>query len=630
MTPLRPGAQTPAHPRTSPRKSPVTTRPVRTAAATTGAFALLAASALGALPASADDVAAVPSGVMLAPYYTDLDLTGDRQVTQTDLDVVAEHLGETTASPGWSAVATADVDADGVITVTDLAAVSGRMIYDDGPFDLIEATTVDMQAAMNAGVTTSVEITQAYIDRIAAYDSTVVPGGARPLSSIITVNYEALAAAAAADAVRASQGMTSMLLGVPVAVKDNYDTLDMPTTGGCGCWDANQTSTDAAMVGGLRAEGAVILAKASLDEFAYGFVSEFSAFQPAGSTRLVASPYDTTKSAGGSSGGTGSSVSANLAGIGFGTDTGGSIRIPSTYNQLVGVRPTVGLTSRDGIIPLALSQDTGGPMTRSVTDAAVALDAVVGIDPADPVTLEQTGKVPESYTASLDVDALDGARIGFVPSMIGTNPTNVRLWAQTRATLESLGATVVEITPPAQFAAVLNEGSGSTNEFKHDLAVYVQNHLAPEVTSRTITDIVASGAFVTSRTGIYQQRDAVTEQTYQAWAGPLGTHTTQIEAGHVLVTSMMDSQDLDAIAYPSGTPYGTQGTNMRLSPNTGMPAVTVPMGQAIPADGTTPGAGVNLELLGRDYSEGDLLGLAYSFEQATHLRTTPALYGALD
>lgn len=629
MTALSRAARTTPPPSTPSRKSTVISRPARTAAAATGALALLAAGTLSAVPATAAQVPSLTSGAMLAPYYTELDLTGDRQVTHDDLTVVADHLGATTGSPGWADVAAADVDADGVITIADLAAVSGRMIYDDGPFELLEASTVDMQAAMNAGVTTSVALTQAYIDRIAAYDTTVVPGGSRPLSSIVSVNDAALTAAAAADAVRSSQGMTSMLLGVPVAVKDNYDTVDMPTTGGCGCWDANQTSTDATMVSGLRAEGAVILAKASLDEFAYGFVSEFSSFQPAGSTRLVASPYDTTKSAGGSSGGTGSAVSANLAGIGFGTDTGGSIRVPSTYNQLVGVRPTVGLTSRDGIIPLAMSQDTGGPITRSVTDAAVALDAVVGIDPADPVTAEQAGKVPESYTSSLDADALEGARIGYVPSMIGSNATTVRLWAETRARLESLGATVVEITPPAGFAAVLNEGSGSTNEFKHDLAEYVAKHLSPAVTNRTLDDILASGSFVTSRTSVYQQRNAVTDATYQAWAGPAGTHTTQIEAGQVLVTSMMDSQDLDAIAYPSGTPYGTQGTNMRLSPNTGMPAVTVPMGQAIAADGTTTGAGVNLELLGRDYAEGDLLGLAYSFEQATHARTSPALYGAL-
>lgn len=523
----------------------------------------------------------------------------------------------------------ADLDADATITVSDLAAVSQRMIYDDGPFEVVEASTVQMQAAMNAGVITSVELTQSYIDRIAAYDTTVVSGGARALHSIITVSDVALEAAAEADAVRASQGMTSMLLGVPVAVKDNYNTLDMATTGGCGCWDANQTMTDATMVVGLREAGAVILAKASLDEFAYGFASEFSSFQTPGTSTLVANPYDTTKTAGGSSGGTGAAIAANLAGIGFGTDTGGSIRVPSSYNQLVGVRPTVGLASRDGIIPLALSQDTGGPLTRSVTDAAIALDAVVGVDPADVVTAEQTGRVPESYASFLDLDALQGARIGYVPSMVGSNRTTLRLWNETRTTLESLGATVVEITPPAGFAAVLSEGSGSTAEFKHDLAGYVETHLAPAVTNRTIADIIASGSFVTSRTSTYQQRDAVTEETYQAWAGPAGSHTTQIEAGATLVAAMMNAQNLDAIAYPSGTPYGTQSTNMRLSPNTGMPAVSVPMGQAVAGDNTSTGGGVNLELLGHDYAEGTLLGLAYAFEQATHARTAPALYGPL-
>ncbi|MCB7137438.1 amidase family protein [Cellulosimicrobium marinum] len=602
----------------------------------TGLVVTLAAAptATGAPEASTETAA------FLAPYYTELDLTGDAQVTADDLAVVAESLGLTAEDEGWKDVALADADGDGTLTVADLAAVSQRVVYDDGPFEIVEATVVDMQAAMNAGVTTSVEITQEYLDRIAAYDRTLVDTaeGGRPLASIITTSDVALDAAAAADAAREDQGMTSMLLGVPVAVKDNYDTLDMPTTGGCGCWDDNQTATDATMVAGLRADGAVILAKASLDEFAFGFASEFSAFQEAGTSTLVASPYATGRTAGGSSGGTGAAIAANLAGIGFGTDTGGSIRVPSSYNQLVGVRPTVGLASRDGIIPLALSQDTGGPITRSVTDAAVALDAVVGADPADPVTARQEGEVPASYTQYLDADALDGARIGYVPSMLGNNRTTLRLWAETRATLESLGATVVEVTPPTAptgalpngFGSVLSEGSGSTNEFKHDLDAYVANHLSPAVEARTLAEIVETGRFVPSRRGTYVSRGAITEETYQAWAGPDGTHTTVLAEGKTLVTAMLDDAGLDALVYPSGNPYGTQGTNLRLSPNTGMPAVSVPMGQAVEADATITGAGVNLELLGRDFDEGPLLGFAYALEQATHARTSPALYGPLD
>ncbi|MGO2658230.1 amidase family protein [Mycetocola reblochoni] len=607
------------------------TRTRRRALATTAALGTVVALAVQA-PAAAAPADTATATPMLAPYYTELDLTGDGAVDEADLDVAAEALGATSGDAGWDGVAVIDQDGDGTITVGDLAGLSQRVIYDDGPFELVEAGVVDMQAAMNAGVTTSVEITQDYIDRIAAYDTEIVDtsAGGRALNSIITVGEDsALAAAAAADTERETSGMTSMLLGVPVAVKDNYDTEDMVTTGGCGCWDDNQTDSDAAMVAGLRDAGAVILAKASLDEFAYGFASEFSAGQPAGSSTLVASPYVTSRTAGGSSGGTGAAIAANLAGVGFGTDTGGSIRIPSSYNQLVGIRPTVGLTSRDGIIPLALSQDTGGPMARSVTDAAVSLDAVIGVDAADAATAAQQGKTPESYTAALDEDALDGARIGYFPSMVGSNATTTRLFAEAKTALEAQGATVVELTEPEGFSAVMAEPSGSTNEFTHDLNEYIDTHLAPGVAARSLSDIIASGRVVPSRVPTYQTRNAVTEETYQAWAGENGTHTRQLAAGKTLLTQVLEDNDLDTIVYPSGTPYGTQGLNMRLSPNTGLPAVTVPMGQASAADATVTGAGVNLEFLGRAFDESTLIGLGYSFEQATQARTTPALYGPL-
>ncbi|UBQ03351.1 amidase family protein [Curtobacterium sp. TXMA1] len=619
-------------------RSAVRTGARRRTAVTGASLVALVGAGIVAVPsltaAAAPSVDARPAA-MLAPYYTELDLTGDAQVTEDDLAELGDHLGvsrpATGTDPEWDAVAVADTDGDGTITVADLAALSQRIIYDDGPFELVEASTIDMQAAMNAGVTTSVAITQEYLDRIAAYDRTTVDTTAngRPLNSIITTNAAALTAAKAADTERAEHGMTSMLLGVPIAVKDNYDTKDMPTTGGCSCWSANQTDTDATMVAGLRDAGAVILAKASLDEFAYGFVSEFSTGQPAGSSLLVASPYVTSQSAGGSSGGTGAAIAANLAGIGFGTDTGGSIRIPSTYNQLVGIRPTVGLTSRDGIIPLALSQDTGGPIARSVTDAAVALDAVTGVDAADPVTSAQSGKVPTSYTSSLDPTSLQGARIGYVTSMVGTNATTKRLFDESVAKLTAAGATVVPIAPTTAFNRVLSEGSGSTNEFKHDLDEYVAKHLDPDVTARSLQGILDSGQYVPSRKSTYESRNAITDAQYQAWAGPTGSHTTQLAAGKALVTQMLDGQDLDALVYPSGTPYGTQSTNMRLSPNTGMPALTVPMGQAAAADGTVTGGGVNLEFLGRSFDEGTLIGLGYSFEQATKARTAPALYGPL-
>ncbi|MDH6180389.1 amidase [Microbacteriaceae bacterium SG_E_30_P1] len=615
------------------------TRRISTAiAATTGIASLVAVGALTATPA----VAVPDPAPLLAPFYTELDLTGDQQVTSADLDLLAANMGATPEAAAWASVEVADVDGNDIITITDLVAVSQRMVYDDGPFEIVEASAIDMQAAMNAGVTTSVELTQTYLDRIAAYDKVLVDQGAggRPLNSVMTTSSVALAAAAAADAERAESGMTSTLLGIPVALKDNYNTKDMPTTAGCDCWVDNQTETDAFMVEGLRDAGAVIIAKLTLDEWAYGFSSEYSVGQVNEQSIRVANPYNTTKTAGGSSGGTGAAIAANLAGIGFGTDTGGSIRVPASYNQLVGIRPSVGLASRDGIVPLALSQDTGGPITRSVTDAAIALDAVTGVDESDPVTSAQTGLVPESYTKFLDEDSLEGARIGFVPSMIGSNAATVRLWNEARAAMEAKGATFVQLTAPQGFSNVLNEGSGSKNEFKHDLNGYIDAHLDPDVTLRSLEAIVDSRRLVTGRIGVYEERDAITEETYQAWAGPTGSHTLQLAAGRVLVTALLNDPDgnpatddaIDAIVYPSGNPYSTQSTNLRLSPNTGLPSVSVPMGQAAASDanvGTNAGGGVNLEFLGRMFDEGTLIGLTYAFEQETQKRTTPALYGPL-
>ncbi|MCM3502116.1 amidase family protein [Microbacterium sp. P26] len=584
---------------------------------------LVAPAAALAAPAPAPSAAP-----FLAPYYTELDRTGDEQVTTADLSALAPHIGSVKGDADWADAATFDFDGDGAVTASDLADLSERIIYDDGPFQIVEADAVAMQAAMNAGVITSVSLTQQYLDRIAAYDKVVRQDGGRPLNSIITTSQVALTAAAAADAIRAEKGMTSMLLGIPVALKDNYDTADMPTTAGCGCWNANQTSSDATMVTGLRADGAVIIAKASMDEFAINLTSQWSAFQPAGTALTVSSPYDTTKTSGGSSGGTGAAIAANLAGIGFGTDTGGSIRVPSTYNQLVGVRPTVGLTSRAGIVPLALSQDTGGPIARSVQDAAIALDAVVGEDPNDAATARQAGKVPESYTTFLDAGSLKGKKFGYIASMLGTNPITARLFAQAKATLEAQGATVVAVAAPDGFSAIVGEGSGSGPEFNHDLQKYIDAYLNPDVSARSLSAISQSPNIVPGRaTSPYGQRATVTEDAYQAWAGPQGSHTLQLAKGKQTMMAFMDAQGLDAVIYPSGNPYSTIGTNMRLSPNTGLPAVTVPMGQGTAQEGAT--GGVNLEFLGRDFGEGPLLGLAYGFEQATQARTTPSAYGPL-
>lgn len=598
----------------------------------------LAVLAPGAPAVSDDALAAAPGAIYAEPAFLEGDLDGDGQVTPTDLEIAGHALGVGESDPGWAEVAGADLDGDLAITVADLALVSQHVLFDDGSFELVEATALDMQRAMNAGVVSSVELTQAYLDRIAAYDAAVVDPAetGRALNSIIATSDVALDAAAASDAARAENGgPRSMLDGIPVLLKDNYNTAEMPTTAGCGCWGGNRTTDDAFMVEGLREAGAIILGKASMDEFAFGFVSEFSALSDPGSSRLVASPYFTDRTAGGSSGGTGASIAANLGAIGFGTDTGGSIRVPSNYNQLVGIRPTVGVASRDGIVPLALSQDTGGPMARSVADAAIALDAVVGSDPGDPATAEADAHVPDTYTSYLDPDALEGRRFGYLSQMLppasATNPAQLaarRLFLEAVADLEAQGAEVEEVVIDG-IAPILGEGSGSTNEFAHDLNAYVAAYLDPEVPHRDLLAIAGSGHTVPSRVGTYNQRGAITQEQYETW---MASHTAVLDAGGELVTDALDSADMDALIYPSGVPYGTYSTNMRLSPNTGLPSITVPMGQTVAEDAVPmgAGAGVNLEFLGRDFAEGDLIGMAYAFEQATRHRTTPALYPGLE
>jgi amidase len=606
---------------------------------------------------AAPTAAAMTAAPFLEPYYTEGDLTGDSQITDADLDRLMAAIGTSDGDAGWAAVSAADLNGDDTIDVLDVATLAQKVIYDDGSFALVESSAVQMQKAMNAGVVTSVQLTQQYLDRIATYSATVVDTSqtGRALNAIISTGGEALAAAAESDALRQSSGgPRSMLDGIPILLKDNYDTKDMPTSAGCACWEDNQTSDDAFMVNGMRSDGAVILGKASMDEFAFGFSSIYSTGSPYDATkstngfRYVASPYNTANTAGGSSGGTGAAISSNLGAIGFGTDTGGSIRNPSSYNQLVGVRPTLGLASRDGIVPLALSQDTGGPIGRSVEDVTIALDAVVGTDPHDAATAAADSHVPDSYTEYLDPDALAGKSFAYFTSMVppatATNAAQVagrRIFLAAVAELQAQGATVVAIDPstvPADpntgvtISKILSEGSGSTNEMKHDLNQYVAKHLDPDVSIRSLSDIVASGKYVPSYKSTYTSRDGITQATYDAWIGTPenpGTHAALIKNGKAYLTSLMSSQGLDAVIYPTALPYSTYSSNLRLSPNTGMPAVTVPAGQTTSAE-TIPGANVNLEFLGRDYDEGELLGLAYSYEQASHHRTSPSLYGAID
>ena len=302
--------------------------------------------------------------------------------------------------------------------------------------DLDSATIADLNAAFNAGTLTAERLTQMCLARIEAYDRK----GPR-LRAMIMPNPKALETARALDAERKSKGPRSPLHGIPVVLKDNFDTADMPTTGGSLMLEGSVPPDDAFLVKKLRAAGAVIIGKANMSEFASG-----AAISSYGGQML--NPHDLARAPGGSSGGPGIAVAAAYAVIGLGTDTGGSIRNPSNANGIAGLKPTHGLTSRDGIIPLALSFDTAGPMARSVSDIATVLGLLTGIDAADPATSKSEGRFETDYTKHLNARALSGARVGIARDFLGQDEdvdwiVEVSLEAMRRA-----GATIVDVKLP--------------------------------------------------------------------------------------------------------------------------------------------------------------------------------------
>jgi len=298
-----------------------------------------------------------------------------------------------------------------MLAVTDLP--QGRAEIKPQEVELLEATVPQLQAALTAGTIASRDLVSMYLARIDAYDQR---GPA--LNAISVTNGNALTEADARDAERRAGVSHGPLHGVPVIVKDNYDTADLQTAAGSRSLSGWVPPDDAFLVKKLREAGAIIIAKSNMHEFAYGITTLGSLF---GQTR---NPYALDRNPGGSSGGTGAAIAANFAAVGIGSDTCGSIRIPASHNSLVGIRGTQGLASRSGIIPLSSTQDIGGPIARTVTDLAIVLDATVGYDPADAQTAASVGNIPKSYTDYLQLTALRGARVGLFPALLERDPAD--------------------------------------------------------------------------------------------------------------------------------------------------------------------------------------------------------------
>ena len=479
-----------------------------------------------------------------------------------------------------------------------------------------EPTIADLHAAMRAKELTCRQLVQMYLDRIEAYDR---KGPA--LNAIVMVNPNALNAADALDARFAQSGLVGPLHCVPVIVKDNFDTVDMPTSAGSLSLKGSMAPRDAFQVRKLREAGALVLAKSNMAEFARSPFETVNSLIP-GHTR---NPYALDRVPAGSSGGTAAAVAASFGAAGLGTDTGNSIRGPSSHTSLVGIRSTMGLTSRAGIVPLFLNRDIGGPMARTVADAVAIFDVIADSDPADPATAPAQERRPASYLSSLDKDGLKGARIGVLRQMVAGPDSDaevMQLFEQALADMKRQGAEIVDAVQVPEIDQIPASGF-ACDRFKHDLDGYLAE-LGPQAPMKSLEQIIASQKFHPSLLKLL--RDSQAEP-------PLELNTRcQVYAengrrlGQGLLKALDDAQ-LDTLVYPTwnnpprligdlNTPHGNNSN--RLSPPTGFPALTVPMGFS---RGTLP---AGLQLLGRPWSEPTLFRIAYNYEQATRHRRPPA------
>ncbi len=500
-----------------------------------------------------------------------------------------------------------------------------------------DASVAELQAAMKAGTLTSEKLVQLSIARIEAYDKQ-----GPKLHAVMALNPKALEEARALDAELKAKGPRSPVHGIPVILKDNFDTVEMPTTGGSVLLEGSIPPKDAFVVKKLRDAGAIILAKMNLSEFAAG-----GTMSSLGGQSL--NPHDLTRSPSGSSGGTGVGIAAGYAPLGMGTDTGGSIRGPATSNGVVALKPTHGLLSRNGIIPLALSFDTGGPFGRHVSDIAGMLTVMTGVDPGDDATKKQAGKVEKDYSTFLKPGALKGARIGVLRDFMGAD-TDVD-WVITSALdqMKKAGATLVDVHYPkwmlegrAEFYTAVRwpEFPVQFNQYLATLGPKYPKTL-DEMISRAeqFTQARPDGARPnTARWNLFKQEAASGSMTDYKYTS---VKEYVIPAIRAVVDGVMASNKLDAMVYPTsggktpliagtlernGRPGAGNGGGTNIANFTGYPDLIVPAGftgDALP---------VGISFVAGAFSEGKLISYGYSFEQVTHARHrpihTPPLPGA--
>jgi amidase len=490
-------------------------------------------------------------------------------------------------------------------------------------FHLEEATISDVHAAYLSGATTATRLVQAYLERIQAYDQ-----AGPKLNVVIFLNPRALEEAVALDEhLRTTGKFVGPLHGIPVLLKDNVNTKDMPTTGGSLTLAGYTPATDAAITQKLRSAGAIILAKVNLHEFAiWG--------ETVSSIRgQTLNPYDLTRTPGGSSGGTGAGVTANFAIAGIGTDTINSIRSPASANSIVGIRPTLGLVSRAGVIPYSSTQDAAGPLARTVTDAAKMLNVLVGYDSNDPATAWSVGNTEKDYTKSLKADGVKGKRIGVLRSFFGNAPIHEEVNIVANQAVEDLkrsGATVIELnTPDLDSGKISSDISVHLYELKPAINTYLVAGNAPV---KSLEEIISSGKFHPNiGDNIKKAQSLELDDGYRL-------RLQKRSELQQRVMKIMADDRLDAIVFPHQkrlvVPVGEIQVerNGGLGSVTGFPSIVVPGGFSSPTPTARLGVPVGIEFLGRPWSEKLLVEIGYGYEQATKHRrpplTTPPLEAA--
>jgi amidase len=526
------------------------------------------------------------------------------------------------------------------------AAGKSGLRHGEESFVLEEATVADIAAAFDSGALTCVKLTQLYLARIAAYED----AGIR-LNSITTINPDALRMAAELDRERQRSGPRSPLHGIPVLLKDNVDTFDLPTSNGSVILKDSVPPDDAFIAAALRRQGALILGKAAMGEFAGGSYNTIDG--------QVTNPYHLKRNTGGSSAGPGAALAANFAVLAIGTDTSTSVRGPASWTGIVGLRPTTGLISRDGVAPKNLLFDTAGPMARTVTDTALLLTAVAGEDKADPLSVEVYKNYPQplrkkaaqgrlDYTKYLDKNSLKGVRLGAVRDFFGGDPEIDALAEKALDTMRRRGAKIIDIhLDPAFLDFYVSNGPANIRKiadyrFKADWEKYLAT-LGPKV-PKTVAEFVHTYETVVNKSPL-----PVEQSVLDLLKGSLTTSVDMpayknlvekvLPEATRLKLAMFEKYKIDAMVFPYWSSFAAPISNPAFSipdptyvpsnrpqpaifagySSVGFPGIVVPMGIG------SQGLPMTISFMGKPYSDGQLLGYAYAYEQASQLRAPSPL-----